>query len=312
MKILYRLLIVMICTFMAYPAWAIQTVSGDLNGTFTGNATDGSGTYTGNIEGNWTASGVFDATGNFVETVTGSGTFGGNGIAGSWQITGYNAVTNSISVSWVAPGNRGPSLGTADGSGELVVNTATGIATGAFQGQVFTPGGIKTVTGTWTVRFQGAAGSAVSGQIQGSFSGSADYVGSINGAVTGSWTVRLMPDGSVAGTASGSYDGGNIAVSGGYGSVCICGTWIASVSQGADGAFRLDGSWTHPVVSGTLDGSGGGPLVWYIDTSTVPIQATGNFSGATAFTVPLPAPLQPVQVSVSTSGNWNATLPINP
>lgn len=311
MKILFRLFIVMICTFMAYPAWAVQTISGDLNGTFTGSATDGSGAYTGNIEGNWTASGVFDATGNFVEAVTGSGTFGGNGIAGSWQTTGYDTVTKTISVSWVGPGNRGPSLGSADGSVALVVDTATGIATGAFQGQIFTPSGAKTITGTWTVQFQGAANSVVSGQIQGNFSGSADYVGSINGAVTGGWTVRFMPDGSVAGTASGSYDGGNIAVSG-YGSVCICGTWIASVNRGADGTYRLDGSWTHPVVSGTLDGSGGGPLVWYIDTSTAPIQATGNFSGATTFTVPLPAPMPPMQVPLSTSGTWNATLPINP
>lgn len=312
MKALHRLFVVTICIFMAYPAWAIQTVGGDLAGTFTGSATDGSGTYTGNIEGSWTASGVFDTTGNFVETVTGSGTFGGNGVAGSWQTSGYNAVTNTISVNWAAPGNRGPSLGSADGSVELVIDTATGIATGAFQGQIFTPGGIKTITGTWTVQFQGAASSTLSGQIQGSFSGSADYVGGINGAVTGNWTVRLMPDGSVTGTASGSYDGGNIAVPGGYGSVCICGTWIASVSRGADGTFRLDGSWTHPVVSGTLEGNGGGPLVWYIDTSTVPIQATGNFSGSTVFTVPLPAPWQPIQAPVSTSGNWNATLPINP
>lgn len=309
MQIFYRLLIVMLCIF-AYPSWAGQIISGDLTGTFTGSATDGSGTYTGNVEGNWTASAVSDANGLFVENVTGSGTFGGNGIAGSWQATGYNSTTKTISISWIGPGDRGPSLGSADGSVTLVVDTATGIATGAFQGRVFTPNGTKTINGTWQVQFQGAAQSVVSGQVQGNFSGSADYVGNVNGVVTGNWTVRFMPDGSVAGTASGSYDGGNRTVSG-Y-TLCICGNWIAVINRGANGTFRLEGSWTHPVVSGTLDGAGGGPLIWYIDTSTSPLQATGNFSGSTVFTVPLPAPAPSMSVPVSTSGNWTATLPFNP
>lgn len=311
MKTLYRLFIVITCLLMASPTWAAQTINGYLSGTFTGNATDGSGTYSGNVEGNWTASTTYNANSLFIENVTGSGTFGGDGIAASWQATGYNSATKTISISWVAPGGRGPTLGSADGSVSLVVDTATGIATGTFQGPVYTAQGTKTINGTWTVQFQGAANSVVTGQIQGNFSGTASYLGNISGTATGSWTVRFMPDGSVAGTASGSYNGGNISVAG-YGSVCICGTWIAVLNKGKDGLFRLDGSWTHPVVSGTLDGAGGGPLVWYIDSSTAPIQATGNFSGSTTFTIPLPSPLPAMSVPISTSGNWSATLPIDP
>ena len=308
----FKVLAILLClTAFSLPAWAAQTVNGHLNGVFSGNATDGSADYSGNVEGTWTASGTFDTRGNFVESVTGAGTFGGIGIAGSWVVTGYNAATNTISVSWTAPGNRGPSGGSADGSVALVVDTATGIATGTFQGQFFTATGVKSISGTWTVRFQGVANSVVTGQIHGNFSGSASYVGNVNGTVTGDWVVRFMPDGTVAGTSSGSYNGGNIAVPG-YGSVCVCGTWMATVNRGDDGTFRLDGSWTHPVVSGTLDGSGGGPIVWYINTDVTPIQASGTFSGSTAFRVPLPLPLQPVSVSVSTSGNWAATLPLNP
>lgn len=306
MKFIFRLMIVLAGLALSpYPAWSAQTITGDLSGTFTGSATDASASYAGNIEGRWSAAGTFDASGNFVESVTGSGTFGGNGIAGSWQVTGYNSVTKTISISWTAPGGRGPSSGSADGSVALVVDTATGTATGPFQGQFFTPDGIKSISGTWTVRFMGAANSVVTGKIQGSFSGSASYVGNVSGSVSGDWTVRFMPDGSVSGTASGSYDGGNIPVSY-YGNVCICGTWIASVSRGSDGKYRLDGSWTHPVVAGTLDGSGGGPIVWYINTDVTPIQASGNFSGSTSFSFP------PISIPITTSGSWQATLPINP
>lgn len=310
MKIFYRWLILLALVLPAFSAWA-QTVNGNLDGTFTGNATDGSASYSGSIEGNWTATGTFDATGNFVETVTGSGTFGGLGIAGSWQATAYDPITKTISVSWAAPGNRGPSGGTADGSVALVVDTATGIATGAFNGQFYTPNGVKSIAGTWTVQFRGAANSVVTGTIQGSFSGSASYVGNVSGVVTGSWLARFQPDGSVSGTASGSFDGGNIAVAG-YGSICICGTWIASVSQGSNGQYQLVGSWTQPIISGSLDGSGGGPIVWYIDTSVVPIQASGTFAGSTTFTVPLPLPLSPMSVPVAASGSWTATLPLTP
>lgn len=315
MGALYRLIIILALALPIYPVWAVSTVGGNLTGTFTGNETGGFVNYSGNIEGSWTASGVFDAGGNFVENVTGNGTFGGVGIAGSWQVIGYNAATKAISVTWTAPDNRGPTSGlangSADGSVTLIVDTATGIATGAFQGQFFTPDGTRNITGTWTVQFQGFADNTVTGQIQGNFSGNADYVGSVNGTVSGDWLVRFMPDGSVSGTASGSYDGGNIVV-GGYGSVCICGTWIALVTRDADGQFRLEGSWTHPVISGTLGGSGGGPIVWYINPDTNPIQANGTFSGSTVFTVPLSLPMPPISVAVSTSGNWNAILPINP
>ena len=312
MKHLSRLVIAFAWLVLSpYAAWATQTISGNLSGTFTGNATDGSGSYSGNVEGSWTASGTFDSSGIYVASVTGSGTFGGNGMSGSWQATGFNPATKLISVSWAAPGNNGPTGGTADGSVSLVVDTATGIATGGFQGQIYTSSGIKTVSGTWTVQFQGLANSVVTGKVQGSFSGTASYVGAVSGTASGDWTVRFMPDGSVTGTAGGSYDGGNIAVPG-YGSVCICGTWTATLSQGSDGKFRLDGSWTHPVVSGTLNGSGGGPIVWYIDTSTTPMQASGSFSGSTTFSVPLPSPLPAMSLPISTSGSWQATLPINP
>lgn len=315
METLYRLIIMLALTLPIYPAWAVSTVGGNLTGTFTGNETGDFVNYSGNIEGSWTASGVFDASGNFVENVTGNGTFGGIGIAGSWQVIGYDAATKAISVTWTAPDNRGPisgsASGSADGSVTLVVDTATGIATGAFQGQFFTPDGPRNITGTWTVQFQGFADNIVTGQIQGNFSGIADYVGSVNGTVSGDWLVRFMPDGSVSGTASGSYDGGNIVVAG-YGSVCICGTWIALVTRDAGGQFRLEGSWTHPVISGTLGGSGGGPIVWYINPDTNPIQANGTFSGSTVFTVPLSLPIPPISVAVSTSGNWDAILPIDP
>jgi hypothetical protein len=83
---------------LPYAAWSAQTVNGNLSGTFSGGATDGSASYSGNVEGGWSAGGTFDASGVFVETVSGSGTFGGSGISGSWQVTGYNAATKAISV----------------------------------------------------------------------------------------------------------------------------------------------------------------------------------------------------------------------
>lgn len=307
-RVLFLLLLAAVCG-AASPA---QVFTGHLSGSFSGAASDGSGNYTGSIEGTWEASGTSDASGVFIETVGGNGSFGGLGIAGNWSVAGYNSQTKSISITWNIAGGRGPASGsgTADGTTTLIVDTATGVATGSFQGQVYTAQGAKTISGTWTVRFQGAANTVVTGTVQGSFSGTASYVGAVNGAVTGDWTVRFMPDGSVAGTASGSYDGGNITVAG-YGAVCICGTWLANVIRGTDGQFRLEGSWTHPVVSGTLDGRGGGPIVWYIDTSTSPMQASGNFDGSVGFAVTIPL-LGTVSYPVSVSGNWNAVLPINP
>ena len=305
------LLIWAVWLLVAPPLWAAQTVNGNLTGTFTGSATDGSGSYSGNIDGTWTATGTFDATGNFVENVTGDGTFGGEGIAGTWLMSGYNSSTKTISVSWAAPNNRGPSGGTADGAVSLVVDTATGIAEGTFTGQFFTAAGTKTINGTWTVLFQGAPASVVTGQIQGSLNGNVAYLGAITGSVDGTWRVSFMTDGSVTGSASGSYDGGTYATD--YGSVCVCGNWIAAISRGADGQYRLEGSWTHPDISGTLSGSGGGPIVWYIDTSTNPIQASGNFSGSNSFSIVMgPAGTPPTSVPVSVSGRWTATLPIDP
>lgn len=297
--------------FLPVHVWATQTVNGNLAGTFTGGSPDGSLAVAGNVEGGWTATGTVSQGGVFVENVTGSGTFGGSGISGAWRVTGYSATTKTISVTWAGPGNRGPSSGSSDGSVSLVVDTATGTATGTFQGQVFTDSGVKSISGTWTVRFQGLANTVVTGRVQGSFTGSASSVGAVRGTVSGDWTVRIMPDGSVAGNTTGTYDGGNVGVPG-YGSVCICGTWIAVVMRGTDGRYRLEGSWTHPVVSGTLDGAGGGPIVWYLNTDVAPMQATGTFSGATSFTVSLPPPLRSLTVSVSTTGDWNATLPLNP
>jgi|GEM_PF-2888222 len=309
---LVRVLLVLLLTAVCGAAWPAQTFSGHLSGSFSGAASDGSGNVSGGIEGTWNATGTSNTSGVVIETVGGSGSFGGSGIAGNWSVAGYNAQTKSVSVTWNSAGGRGPAsgTGTADGSVTLVVDTATGVATGGFQGQVYTAQGAKTVSGTWTVRFQGAANSVVTGRVQGSFSGTASFVGAVNGTVSGDWTVRFMPDGSVAGTASGSYDGGNIAVAG-YGTVCICGTWLANVIRGSDGLFRLEGSWTHPVVSGTLDGRGGGPIVWYINTSTSPMQASGNFDGSVGFAVTLPG-LGATSIPISVSGNWNATLPLNP
>ena len=307
-RVLFLLLLAAVCG-TASPA---QVFSGQLSGSFSGAARDGSGNYSGSVEGTWDASGTSDAAGVFIETVGGSGSFGGSGIAGNWSVTGYKGKTKSISITWTTAGGRGPASasGTADGATTLVVDTATGVATGGFQGQVYTTQGAKTISGTWTVLFQGAANTVVTGGVQGTFSGTASYVGAVSGTVTGDWTVRFMPDGSVAGTASGSYDGGNIPVAG-YGTICICGTWLANVIRGSDGQFRLEGSWTHPVVSGTLDGRGGGPIVWYIDISTTPMQASGNFDGSVGFAVTIPG-LGAMSIPVSVSGNWNATLPINP
>ncbi|OFZ85582.1 MAG: hypothetical protein A2V78_08540 [Betaproteobacteria bacterium RBG_16_64_18] len=307
-----RVLCLLLLAAVSGSAWPAQVFSGQLSGSFSGAAGDGSGNYSGSIEGAWNASGTSDASGVFVETVGGSGSFGGSGFAGNWRVAGYNPQTKSISITWDAAGGRGPAsgTGTADGTTTLVVDTATGVATGGFQGQVYTAQGVKTLSGTWTVRFQGAADTVVTGKVQGSFSGTASDVGAVNGTVSGDWTVRFMPDGSVAGTASGSYDGGNISVAG-YGAICICGNWLANIVRGSDGQFRLEGSWTHPVVSGTLDGRGGGPIVWYIDTSTAPMQASGNFDGSVGFSVTIPI-LGTATIPVSVGGSWNAVLPINP
>jgi hypothetical protein len=313
MKNLIRIVTVAVLFLLTGAAWSAQTLTGDLTGTFTGRATDGSGTdYTGNISGQWSASAIVGATGVTVESVSGTGAFGGYGLAGTWVMTGYDSLTNTIHVTWTGPGGRGPlsASGSADGSVSLVVDTARGIATGDFAGSVFTPQGVKTIAGTWTVQFQGLANATVSGKVEGDFSGSASYVGNVGGSVSGDWSVRIQADGSVAGSASGTYDGGNIDVPG-YGTICICGTWLANVTRGTDGQYQLQGGWTHPVVSGNLEGSGGGPLVWYLDVSTTPFQASGDFGGQVIFQVTLPM-LGAMDIPISVSGNWTATLPLNP
>lgn len=280
---------------------AAQAFSGNLSGSFNGAATDGSGSYSGSIEGAWNAS----VTGASVDSLDASGTFGGLGIAGTWEVTNYDPQTRTITIAWSAPGNRGPlsASGTPDGSVTLVLDPTTSLATGNFQGQVYTADGIKTITGTWTVRFQGIPTTVVSGTVQGTFTLTSGPVGAIGGTVTGTWTVRFMPDGSVAGVARGTYDGGTVPVPL-LGPVCICGTWLANVIRGSDGQYRFEGSWTHPQAAGTADGRGGGSVVWYINTGTSPIQATGNFQGAVNISLPVP----PLMLG----GTWNATLPITP
>lgn len=312
MKHLIRMLWLAALVLFSGAVWPAQTFNGDLTGSFTGHAVDGSGEYTGSISGQWTATGTLDASGVTVASVTGSGTFGGYGLAGAWTMDSYDPLTKTIHVSWTAPGGRGPvsASGGADGSVALVVDTARGVATGDFNGAVYTPAGTKTIAGTWTVQFQGAANATISGKVQGEFSGSASYVGNVAGSVSGDWTARVMPDGSVVGTASGSYDGGNIAVPG-YGTICICGTWLANITRGGNGQYQLEGGWTHPVVSGNLAGSGGGPLVWYLDVATSPMQASGNFGGQVSFQVSIPM-FGTMAVPVSVNGNWTATLPLNP
>jgi hypothetical protein len=123
-------------------------------------------------------------------------------------------------------------------------------------------------------------------------------LGTVTGTVTGDLTARFLPDGSVAGVARGSYDGGTVA------DVCVCGTWLANVIRDAAGQYRLEGSWTHPQAAGTHEGRGGGPVLWYINTSTNPISASGNFTGLVTFAVS-PFPL-------TVGGTWTATVPLDP
>lgn len=289
-------------------AQANLSISGDLAGTFSGSATDGSGSYSGNITGSWNAAGPFDNSSTPITTLTASGSFGGLGAAGTWQVTAFDAVNKRITISWAGPGKRGPGGNQGDGSAVLNLDLSNATASGQFQGQVYTDNGVKTLNGTWTIRFQPTANAQISGSVQGSFSGSASYVGAVNGNVTGSWTVRLLADGSIVGEGNGTYNGGNINVAS-YGTVCICGTWAANLSQAADGQYQLVGAWTHPDVSGTLGGVGGGTVIWKLDLSSVPLRASGNFSGSTAFSVSVPV-LGSITVPISASGNWNATLPL--
>ncbi len=312
MTMLARIAAVLAAILFSVPGWTAETLNGDLSGSFTASATDGSASYTGGIEGRWTATATVTDTGVAVEGVTGAGSFGGLGLAGNWTIASYDHQTKTIHVTWNGPGDRGPvsASGNADGSVALLLDVASGTASGAFDGQIFTPDGVKTVAGTWTVRFQGLPESTMSGRVEGAFSGTASYVGNVAGGATGDWSVRILADGSITGTASGSYSGGNVTVPG-YGTICICGTWLANLMQGEDGQYQLQGSWTHPVVSGNLAGSGGGPLVWYINVAASPMQASGSFSGQVSFRVSVPI-IGTMDIPISVSGEWTATLPLNP
>jgi hypothetical protein len=295
-------------SFFAPLAEANLNLNGDLAGSFTGSASDGSGSYSGNITGNWNAAGPFDNSSAPIATLTASGSFGGLGVAGSWQVTAFDPVAKSIAISWAGPGMRGPGGNQGDGSATLALDLNTATASGAFHGQVYTDNGIKTLNGTWTIRFQPAANTKLSGNVQGSFSGNASFVGAVSGSATGTWAARLLADGTIVGEGNGTYNGGNINVSG-YGVVCICGTWAANLVKDANGQYQLAGAWTHPDVSGTLGGVGGGAMTWKLDLSTVPLQASGNFSGSTAFTVSVPL-LGTITVPIAASGNWSATLPL--
>ncbi|MCX7172688.1 MAG: hypothetical protein NT159_01880 [Proteobacteria bacterium] len=298
-----------IASLLAGPANADQTASGAAVGTFTGTTSDNATNFSGNIEGQWLVTISTTPSGSSSAAVTGSGTFGAQGISGTWQVVGYDPATMTIRVSWSAPGNRGPvssgGNGAADGGVNLVLDPATGKATGAFSGQVYIGGANKTVSGTWVVTFQSAAIAGVRGNVNGSFSGTATAVGNISGAATGTWVASLQSDGSVTGSASGTFNGGNVAVPP-YGNVCICGTWVGTLARSTQGVFSFQGSWTQPVVSGSASGAGGGPMSWVLDTSTTPFNASGSFSGSTTFTV------MGFSIPISASGNWSATLPLTP
>jgi hypothetical protein len=308
MKILIAALLSFIGLLSA-PVSASQTLTGALAGTFTGATTDNSVSYSGNVEGQWTALVSTNASGATSITASGSGTFGASGISGNWQITGYDTTTNRVSVVWSAPNNRGPlsssGNGTADGSVSLALDPGTGRATGAFTGQVFSGGAAKTVNGTWVVQLQNPAPSSIHGSVDGSFSGSASYVGNVSGPVAGTWVANIQADGTVTGSANGTFNGGFVAVPV-YGSVCICGSWTGTLVRNSQGIFSFQGSWTQPNVSGSAAGTGGGPMVWTIDASTTPMTASGSFSGATSFS------FMTFTIPISASGTWTATMPIAP
>ncbi|MBS4097519.1 MAG: hypothetical protein KGZ83_11875 [Sulfuricella sp.] len=297
-----------VSVLFAAPAGADQTLTGALIGTFTGATTDNSATFSGNIEGQWLATIATSASGSSSISASGSGTFGAKGLSGTWQITGYDPATGKITVAWSAPGNRGPlsSNGSADGSVALIFDPATGKATGAFTGQYYSgSGGVKTVNGTWTVSLQNPATATVRGSVNGSFAGTASFVNSVSGAATGTWVANVQADGSITGSANGTFNGGNIAVPY-YGNVCICGTWTGTLTRSSLGVYSFEGAWTQPVISGSAAGSGGGPMSWTIDINATPFRASGDFSGATSFS------FLSFTVPISASGTWNATLPLTP
>lgn len=55
MTMLARIAAVLAAILFSVPGWTAETLNGDLSGSFTASATDGSASYTGGIEGRWTA-----------------------------------------------------------------------------------------------------------------------------------------------------------------------------------------------------------------------------------------------------------------
>ncbi len=291
------------------PQVGAATLSGDLAGSFTATANDGSGSYSGNITGSWTAAGPFDASATPITSLTASGSFGGLGIAGAWSVSSFDVASKALNITWSGPGQRGPGGNQGDGSAKLTLDLSNATAQGAFQGQIYTGQGVKTVTGTWNIRFQPAANTKVNGSVNGSFSGTASFVGAVSGQATGTWAARVLADGSIVGEGQGSYNGGNINVPL-YGPVCICGTWSANLQKDANGQYLLVGAWTHPDISGTLSGVGGGAVTWQLNINSVPLQASGNFTGTTNFSVSAPV-IGNITVPIQAQGNWTATLPLS-
>lgn len=301
---------------LALLVWSLPSIAiavpltGDLGGTFTGRLAGATADVTGTITGSWTADVTLGTTAT-VNSVTATGSFGGPGVSGTWGIAGYDPATNTISVTWTAPGNRGPSSlagsGTADGSASLQVNTTTGVATGSFTGRVFTDGGEKTITGTWTIQFQGLSRLTRRGSVVGTWTGTATYLGPISGTVSGNWTARFLPDGTISAEASGTFQGGPYAVQTPVGTqqVVISGTYIVTLSRDSRGNYALTGSWTHPVLSGVLGALGGGEMTWNLDLGRSPMGGDGTFSGQGTFTVPTFG-----SATVSTRGTYEVTLSI--
>lgn len=308
MRTIFRILVVVSMLLLTSASTFAISLTGEIAGTFTGTASDGSGNYNGSVSGTWSAEGALSGA-TPLATVTASGSFGGEGIAGNWQTKSFDANTLSLTANWAAADNRGPSGGTADGSVMLKIDLATASASGGFTGQVYTANGLKTVTGTWNVRFVGNASNVLNGKIQGSFAGTASFVGNVTGNVAGNVAVHVLGDGTVTAAASGTFNGGNINVPG-AGTVCICGSWLANLVKDSNGQYKLAGSWVQPNVSGTVSGNGGGAIVFNLNLGTSPIQASGTFAGSSTYTVSLPI-LGSSNIPVASSGNWTVTVTFN-
>ena len=106
-----------------------------------------------------------------------------------------------------------------------------------------------------------------------------------------SWPAQVV-SGQLSGSFTGAASDGNGTYIGG-----IKGAWTASVTVDASG-----------VSVETVGGSG--PIVWFINTSTNPMHAGGNFDGSVVFAVTVPF-LGTISQPISVSGSWNAVLPIN-